>query len=253
MSVNQGNVAGNELWVVRCGLVPYDEAHDLQRVVREARIAGQIPDTLLMLEHPPVYTRGRRADDSELPFAPEWYEQRGIAIRDVERGGKTTYHGPGQLVAYPVIDTRIDGRSVPWLVDTIEQAIVAALADEGVKATGDKELRGVWTADRRKIASIGLHVSRGVTMHGLSVNVDCDLEPFSWIKPCGLDIQVTSVAQETGATGRMRCVSKRVAFGLANGLGLRQRLVSRTRLEREVGSIAEPATEQPGAALALSR
>lgn len=216
-----------------CGLVPYDEAHELQHAVREARIAGRIPDVLLTLEHPPVYTRGRRADLSELPFGEDWYAQRGIAIRDVERGGKTTYHGPGQLVAYPILDTAIVDRDVPRLVDLIEDTLVEALAAEGIDATGDATLRGVWTGGR-KIGSIGLHVSHGVTMHGLSANIDCDLEPFTWIKPCGLDVQVTSVERETGRAGRTRCATRRIAFGLATRLGLRQRLVSRTRLAREL-------------------
>ncbi len=227
---------GRELWVVGCGLTPYDEAHELQLRVREARITDQLPDVLLTLQHPPVYTRGRRAGADELPFGHEWYEQRGIEIRDVERGGKTTYHGPGQLVAYPILDTRALAVSVPALVDAIEQTIVEALADERVEAAGEARLRGVWTPDGSKIASIGLHVSRGVTMHGLAVNVDCDLEPFSWIRPCGLDVQVTSIAEQTGRTGRTRCVSRRVAYGLARRLDLRQRLVSRVRLERELAA-----------------
>ncbi len=234
---------GKELWVVQCGLVEYDEAHALQSTVRAARIAGHLPDVLLVLEHPPVYTCGRRATADELPFGAEWYLRRGIEIRDVERGGKTTYHGPGQLVAYPIVDTSTPGRTVPGLVDAIELTVTEALAAEGIDAAGDSELRGVWT-NGRKIASIGLHVSRGVTMHGLAVNVDCDVEPFTWIKPCGLDVQVTSVARETGRTGRMRCVSRRVVFGLATHLGLRQRLVSRLRLEREFSAT-------PGRALAL--
>jgi lipoate-protein ligase B len=241
--LGQGDAEGaprRELWVADCGLTAYDEAHDLQQRVREARIAGLLPDVLLTLQHPPVYTRGRRAGADELPLPPEWYAQRGIEIRDVERGGKTTYHGPGQLVAYPIVDTGALGVTVPALVDTIEQTIVEALAVEHVTAAGDRRLRGVWTPDGRKIASIGLHVSHGVTMHGLAVNVDCDLEPFSWIRPCGLDVQVTSVAEQTGRSDRLRCVTKRIAYGLAQGLGLRQRLVSRARLERELAPLARP-------------
>lgn len=238
--------------MVGCGLVEYDEAHAFQHRVREARIAGLLPDILLTLQHPAVYTRGRRADESELPFGAEFYEQRGIAIRDVERGGKTTYHGPGQLVAYPIVDTRLPGRSVTGLVDMIEQAIVEVLAAEGIEATGDKDLRGVWTPDHHKIASIGLHVQRGVTMHGLAVNVDCNLEPFTWIKPCGLDVQVTSVAQQTGRSGRIPCVQRRLTQALAQRLELRQRLVTRERLLRELGPATAPAT-QPTPSLAFNR
>ncbi|MBJ7347522.1 MAG: lipoyl(octanoyl) transferase LipB [Thermoleophilaceae bacterium] len=221
---------GQELWVARCGTLEYSEGVALQRTLRDARIAGTVPDMLLLLEHPAVYTRGRRADSSELPFGEQWYAERGIAIEDTDRGGKTTYHGPGQLVGYPIIDLASVEKSVPALVDTLEETLVEALAAEGVEATGDRRLRGVWTGGR-KIAQIGLHVARGVTMHGFSVNVDCDLEPFTWIKPCGLDIEVTSLAQETGDDTRMECFSKRVAYGLATQLGLRQRLISPPRLQ----------------------
>jgi lipoate-protein ligase B len=228
------------LWVAECGLTDYDEALSLQRRLREARIAGALPDLLLTLQHPPVYTRGRRATADELPFGEQWYAERDIAIRDVDRGGRTTYHGPGQVVAYPILDTRSLGLTVPDLVDTLERVIVATLDAEGVESSGDRELRGVWTPDRRKIGSIGLHVARGVSMHGLSVNVDCDLEPFSWIKPCGMDVQVTSIAEQTGRGGRARCVARPNSSSLATELGLRQRLVTPERLMRELEKTSPP-------------
>lgn len=220
----------DDLWVCELGSVPYGEALALQEAVRAARQQDAIPDVLLLLEHPPVYTRGRRTADAELPLA-----DHGIEIVDVDRGGKLTYHGPGQLVGYPIVRL---GPIVEFL-RTMEQAIVAALASEGIEARGaDERPTGVWVGDR-KIASLGIHVQRRVSTHGFAINVDGDLEPFSWIVPCGLDgVQMTSVARETGQTGRMRCVRRRVAYELASAMGRRQRLVSRARLEDAAGTRA---------------
>lgn len=222
-----------ELWVTRLGVIDYDAALELQTQLHAARAAGLIADVLLLLEHPPVYTRGRRAEPAELPFGEDWYLRRGIALRDVDRGGKTTYHGPGQLVGYPIIDTAIVGRDIVRLVQTLEDTIIAALAGEGVTARRDPAGRGVWAGDG-KIASIGLHVARGVTTHGFAINVDCDLDPFSWIKPCGLDDPATSIALLTGRTGSINCIQRRAAFDLAERLGLRQRLVSLTQLRKRL-------------------
>lgn len=184
---------------IEFGVVPYREALAQQLALREQRIADQIDDTVLALEHPPVYTRGRRSEPGELPFGEQWYTERGIEIVDVDRGGKVTYHGPGQLVLYPICRVT----DVKDFVCKLEKAMVHALAAEGIDARGRSvegiEFTGAWVEDR-KIGSIGLHVSHGVTSHGLSLNVNCDLEPFSWIVPCGLpDSKVTSVAQELGS------------------------------------------------------
>lgn len=236
-SIREGR-HGRELWVANIGLTAYDDALDLQLRLRDARATGAIADTLLLLEHPAVYTRGRRAEPVELPFDEAWYRARGVELRDVDRGGKTTYHGPGQLVGYPILDTSVVDGDVPRLVQTIESAMIAALAFEGVEARRDPAGRGVWagTGERAgKIGSIGLHVARGITTHGFAVNVDCDLAPFSWIKPCGLEDPATSIAVQSGRSGRMQCFSRRVAFELAEALGLRQRLVSGERLLAQLG------------------
>jgi lipoate-protein ligase B len=219
-----------ELWVAQIGTVPYLEALALQEALRGARQADAIPDVLLLLEHPPVYTRGRRTEATELPAG-----ERGIEIVEVDRGGKLTYHGPGQLVGYPICRL---GAIVEFL-RTMEQAIVAALAAEGVSARGaDGRPTGVWVGER-KIASLGIHVQRRVSTHGFAINVDADLAPFSWIVPCGLEgVQMTSLAHETGRSGLMPCMRKRVAFELAQALGLRQRLVSRARLEQAIGALS---------------
>ena len=197
-----------------------------------ARQEDELPDLLLTLEHPPVYTRGRRSAADELPLGDEWYAARGVEIVDTDRGGKVTYHGPGQLVGYPIV--RVD--DVVAYVRRLEGALVAALAEEGVAARArphdGHRFTGVWVGER-KIASIGVHLSRGVSTHGFAVNVDNDLEPFSWIVPCGLDgVQMTSLVVESGrASGGMKCFRRRTECQVAKALGRRQRLVSRARLE----------------------
>jgi lipoyl(octanoyl) transferase len=188
----------DDLLVCRLGTVGYGEALELQEQVRAARKADAIDDTLLLLEHPAVYTRGRRSEPAELPLGADWYAQKGIEIVDVRRGGKVTYHGPGQLIVYPIV--RVG--DVVKFVRLIERAAVDALVAHGVEARGradeGRDFTGVWVQDR-KIGSIGLHVTGQVTAHGLSVNVDTDLEPFGWIVPCGLpEAQMTSIALEGG-------------------------------------------------------
>ncbi len=221
----------NDLWVAQLGSVPYADGLALQALLRERRSAGEIPDSLLVLEHPPVYTRGRRTEPADLPFGEDWYADHGIEIRDADRGGRVTYHGPGQLVAYPIM--RVE--RVADFVHSMEDAIVAALADEGVASeVRETPYTGVW-AGEAKIASIGVRVSDGVSTHGLAVNVDNDLEPFGWIVPCGIDhARMTSLSLETGRGRSLPCFRKRLAWRFAEAFGRRQRLVSRERLlERE--------------------
>ena len=225
-----------ELWVCHLGTIEYREALALQEQISAARQRDELPDVLLTLEHWPVYTRGRRSGPGELPMGEDGYRMQGIDIVETDRGGKVTYHGPGQLVGYPMV--RID--DVVAYVRTLEQVLVAALAEEGLTARARPEdgpdYTGVWVADR-KIASIGVHVARGVTTHGFAVNVENDLQPFGWIVPCGLDgVQMTSLIKETGRlAGQMPCFRRRAAYQLAQALGSRQRLVSRARLEAETG------------------
>jgi len=222
----------DELWVAQLGLVPYREASALQDELRSLRQAGELPDLLLVLEHPPVYTRGRRTEPGDLPMGTDWYRRQGIEVEDADRGGRVTYHGPGQLVAYPIMAIE----SVARFVATLEESMVAALRDEGIAAAArGRPWTGVW-AGERKIGSIGVHVSRGVTTHGLAVNVDNDLQPFEWIVPCGIDhARMTSVSKETGRYPSLPCFRKRMAWRFAEAFGLRQRIVSPKRLlEREV-------------------
>ena len=240
-----------ELWVCHLGTLEYREALELQERVRGARQDERVPDVLLTLEHWPVYTRGRRSGSDELPMGEEWYRMQGIDVVDTDRGGKVTYHGPGQLVGYPIV--RVD--DVVEYVRTLERTLVATLGGEGIVARArpeeGPEYTGVWVEDR-KIASIGVHVARGVTTHGFAVNVENDLQPFNWIVPCGLThVRMTSVIKETGrGAGQMRCVRRRAAFELANALGLRQRLLTATRLEALTRSPPASPASDPAPAVA---
>jgi lipoyl(octanoyl) transferase len=219
-----------ELWTCNLGTVEYREAAALQESLRERVIAGELPDLLLLLEHPAVYTLGRRSDETDLPFGPDFWRARGIDVVRTPRGGKLTYHGPGQLVGYPIMRAR----DIPAFVGAMERAIVTALAEEGIGSRGrDHEgaaYTGVWVEDR-KIASIGVHFSRGVSSHGFAINVDNDVEPFHQVTACGLpDVRMTSVALESGRGGTLPCLRKRVAYAYAQAHGLRQRIVTPRRL-----------------------
>jgi lipoyl(octanoyl) transferase len=226
-----------ELWVCRLGTVDYLHALALQEQVRAARQAGVVPDTLLLLEHPRVYTRGRRSAPGELSLGEDFYRSQGIEIVEVNRGGKITYHGPGQLVGYPIV--AVD--DVVQYVRTLERALVAALHAEGVDARArpqdGPDYTGVWVEDR-KIASIGVHVQRTVATHGFAVNVDNDLTPFQWVVACGLpDVRMTSLAVETDRPApSLPCFSERAAFALASELGRRRRLISPARLQAAIGA-----------------
>jgi lipoyl(octanoyl) transferase len=221
----------DELWVCHLGRVPYRDGVAIQETLRARRQAGELPDMLLLLEHPPVYTRGRRSGAEDLPFGEDFYRARGIDVIDTDRGGRLTYHGPGQLVGYPIMDIEGD---VHRFLRTMEDAIVAALAEEGVHARSRHEegidYTGVWVEDR-KIASIGVHVSRGISTHGFAVNVSNDLEPFECVVACGLrEVRMTSLQREGSPASGLGCMRRRVAFQFCRAHGRRQRLVSAHRL-----------------------
>jgi lipoyl(octanoyl) transferase len=210
------------------GTVPYSDAVAIQADFQVERQADEVPDTLLLLEHPSVYTRGRRSLDGELTLGEDFYRERGIEIVPTDRGGRVTYHGPGQLVGYPIMRVSDIGAHLR----TMEAAIVAALADAGIEARSrcaeGIDYTGVWVEDR-KIASIGVHVSRGVSTHGFAVNVTNDLEPFSWIVACGLpDVTMTSMAQELGHAPKsgLDAFAELVARRFCETHGRRQAVVS---------------------------
>jgi len=191
----------SELVQVHAGVVPYDVAWAEQRRLHEARVAGEAPDTVLLLEHPPVYTAGRRTSPDERP-------SDGTPVIDVDRGGKITWHGPGQLVGYPIVRLP-DPVDVVAHVRRVEEALIAACADLGVAVERVAGRSGVWVVGRddraekdridRKVAAIGIRVSAGVTMHGFALNCDCDLTWFDRIIPCGIpDAGVTSLSEQAG-------------------------------------------------------
>jgi lipoyl(octanoyl) transferase len=204
------------------GVTPYAEVLELQTELAAARSQGAVPDTLILCEHTPVITLGASADAAELENRAE-LEARGIEIVEVPRGGRATYHGPGQLVGYPILDLSEYGRDLRGYVTRLEEALVAALADLGVAAEprdGSGHV-GVFTPAGAKIASIGVHVSRWITTHGFALNVNGDLAPFSLFVPCGLPgLEVTSVERETGRAVTREQASAAVVARLAEGLGI---------------------------------
>ncbi len=182
----------------RLGTVEYGKAHDLQRALQAKRIAGEIEDCVLLLEHPPVLTLGRAAKPQHLLASPELLERRGIAVHEVGRGGDVTYHGPGQLVAYPIVDLKPDRQDVRKYVWSLEEAMIRTCADFGLPARRIEGLNGAWIGDR-KVGAVGVRISRWVTMHGLALNADSDLSHFDLIVPCGIsDKRVTSISAELG-------------------------------------------------------
>ena len=182
-------------YLLDLGLVPYQEAWDLQRSLAAAVSQGAIPDAVVFLEHPPVVTLGRRTDSEELHVPAE----AEVEVVETNRGGKSTFHGPGQLVCYPILDLRRHGKDVKKYVRDLEEALIHTLSPLGVEATRIDGLTGVWLErPPRKIASIGVHISRWITTHGYALNVDLDPAPFTeWITACGLeDAAFTTVARE---------------------------------------------------------
>src|SRR5439155_23706741 len=199
---------------MQLGRVPYRDAWALQRSLAGAASQGPIPDTVVFLEHLPVITRGRRSEESEL-HVPEGAD---VEIVETDRGGKSTYHGPGQLVCYPIFDLRRHGQDVKRYCRDLEEALIRALAPLGVEATRIEGLTGIWLeSPPRKIASIGIHISKWVTTHGYALNVDLDPAPFTeWITACGLeDAAFTTVARELGRPVSVDEVRAHAAAALA--------------------------------------
>lgn len=212
-------MSGHELLVERLGVVPYAQALEYQRDVARKRIAGAIAeDVLLLVEHPPVVTLGRSAKEQHLLASPELLAHRGVELYEVERGGDVTFHGPGQLVGYPIIDLKRHRKDLHWYLRQVEEALIVALGELGIRAGRKEGLTGVWTGGAtRKIASIGVHARDWVTWHGFALNVTTDLRQFDLIVPCGIQaVTMTSVASELpDRTTRMADVEAAVvsAFG----------------------------------------
>ena len=189
----------SELWVVNLGTVPYEEALELQRGLARERISGAIPeDMLLLLEHPPVVTLGRSAKTSNLISSAEFLASKGVELFEVERGGDITFHGPGQLVGYPIIDLKRHKLDLHWYLRQVEEGLIRTLAEYAIPAERNPGFTGVWT-NGKKIASIGVHAREWVTWHGFALNVTTDLSYFDLIIPCGIDgVMMTSIECEVG-------------------------------------------------------
>jgi lipoyl(octanoyl) transferase len=206
-------------YVLNLGKTPYLEAWELQRTLAAAVLQGTAPDTVILLEHPPVITLGRRTDDGEL-HVPANAE---VEIVETDRGGRSTYHGPGQLVCYPILDLNRHGRDVKRYCRDLEEALIATLGAFGIQGERVDGLTGVWLLrPPRKIASIGIHISRWVTTHGYALNVDLDPTPFTdWITACGLeDAAFTTMAGELGRALAVEDVRPAAAAALGEVFGL---------------------------------
>jgi lipoyl(octanoyl) transferase len=227
-------------YVMQLGQVPYRQAWDLQRSLAGAVSQGAIPDTVLFLEHPPVVTLGRRTEGTELHVPGD----ADVEIVETDRGGKSTYHAPGQLVCYPILDLNRHGRDVKQYVRDLEEALIRTVAEFGVDGERIDGLTGVWlTRPPRKIASIGVHVSRWITTHGYALNVDLDPAPFTeWITACGLeDAMFTTIAREAGRAVSVEEVRPHAVAAIAEVFGLE---LEELPVEDGIGLWAQPVHTQ---------
>jgi len=216
--------------------MPYGEALELQRSIARDRISGAISqDVLLLLEHPPVVTLGRSSKEKHLVASPEFLQGQGVELFEVERGGDVTYHGPGQLVGYPIVDLKRHRQDLHWYLRKLEEVLINTLADYGIPGERNTSFTGVWTRGR-KIASIGVHARDWVTWHGFALNVTTDLSYFDLIVPCGINgVVMTSIARELGAEEvSAQDVQERVAAKFAEAFDLTAVVTSRSALLESV-------------------
>ncbi|MGH7583326.1 MAG: lipoyl(octanoyl) transferase LipB [Gemmatimonadales bacterium] len=234
--------------IVDLGRRDYHDALALQRAARLARLDGRLgEDLLLLVEHDPVYTLGRGTQAASLPIAPEALREHGADVIEIERGGDVTWHGPGQLVGYPILDLRQHREDLHWYLRTIEAALIGALARLGIPAGRVAGKTGVWTGGR-KIASIGVHVKQWITLHGFALNVHPDLGWFQWIVPCGIHgVEMTSVRREIGAdpadADLWRATSDAVVAEFAAAFDRRPEPRPIAELEAAIASATIPALE----------
>ncbi|HMC54261.1 MAG TPA: lipoyl(octanoyl) transferase LipB [Gemmatimonadaceae bacterium] len=221
-----------ELWVVDLGRRQYAEVLELQRAVARARISGEIDqDVLLFVEHEPVITLGRSSKDAHLVADPAQLAARGVEVFEVERGGDVTFHGPGQLVGYPIIDLKRHKQDLHWYLRQIEETVIVGLRDFGIAGERVAKYTGVWTGGR-KIASIGVHARDWVTWHGFALNVGTELSYFDLIVPCGIpDVVMTSIRRELGVDVAMSDVMRHVAAAAGVVFGLAPVVTGRDVLE----------------------
>ncbi len=227
--------------LLNLGLEPYSWALDLQHRLVAARREGRIEDVLILLEHPPVITLGRRGDEKNIVASRELLARLGIEVHRVERGGDVTYHGPGQLVGYPILDLRGHRQDVGWYMHSLEEVLIRALSDFGVEA-GRREGRiGVWVGDKN-IAALGARIEEWITYHGFALNVSPDLSHFALIIPCGYrDMGVISMEEVLGEAPEMSEVRKSVAqrFGQVFSVKIREVALEEFFARREISALVK--------------
>ncbi len=244
----------NTVWLVEYDTIPYAEALTLQRRLVAARKRGALNDLLLLLEHPPVFTLGRNAHESNILAAPEFLQQLGIEVYRVERGGDVTYHGPKQLVGYPILDLRHFRQDVGWFVRSVEETLIRAIGDFGIQGRRIEKLVGVWVDlpsngtgphSEAKIVQIGARIEEWITYHGFALNVDPNMQHFDLIIPCGIsDKAVTSMARLLKQPMNMRAVRDRVAVRFAEVFGAELTRLTPAELETRLRETEEKAIAQ---------
>ncbi len=218
--------------VYHLGRLPYRRAWELQRALVARRKAGEIPDTLLLLEHTPVITLGRNGHRRHLLSSPETLQEQGIEFVETDRGGDITYHGPVQLIGYPILDLSVIRKDVGWYVRTLEEVLIRTAGDFGIRAGRREKLTGVWV-DGCKLAAIGVRISRWVTSHGFALNVETDLGSFQHIVPCGISsCPVTSFRELLGNRADLGQVRERVTQHMGELFGLRMQAAEPKQLQR---------------------
>ena len=220
--------------------MPYREAWDLQAGLVEARKKGVLAsDVVLFLQHPAVFTLGRRGGRENLLVSEAFLEKSGIPVVHVERGGNITYHGPGQLVGYPIINLRGAGLGVTEYVEGLEEIMIRIASDFGVKAARDSRNRGAWVGNR-KLGSIGIAIRHGIAFHGFAFNVDLSMEPFRWINPCGLhEVGMTSLEQELSENIPMERVLESTKKHMQAVFGLAFRGISPEELKQRLDIVCD--------------
>jgi lipoate-protein ligase B len=229
----------SSVWLVNLETIPYADALALQHRIVDARKRGVLNDVLLLLEHPPVFTLGRNANDSNIIASPDFLKEQGIDVFHVERGGDVTYHGPGQLVGYPILDLHNFRMDVGWFVRSMEELLIRTLADFGIQGKRVEKLVGVWVDTpngEAKVVQIGARIEQWITYHGFALNVNPNMQHFDFIVPCGItDKAVTSMTRLLNHPIEMREVRERVAVRFAEVFGAELVEVTKEELEERVG------------------
>ncbi len=229
---------------VDLGLIPYAEAYSLQKRIVAARKLGAIPDVILFCEHPHVITQGRNGKREHLLASENVLRQKSVEFFETSRGGDVTYHGPGQIVVYPILNLGAINRDVVWYVRQLEEAMIRATAEFGIEAGREEGKTGVWVGEKiksEKLAAIGVHISRWVTSHGLAYNVSTDLRNFELIVPCGIaDRKATSLEKLLGRRVDLQEAKPKLAKHLGEVFGLHLQEIGRAELMEKLEAVEQP-------------